>query len=265
MKRVAIIGCSHSDYSLRPHNWVRFCAQDFPDLHFDVYALGGHGHIYMDIVLKDIWDTYDHYIVQLTQPTRWMLGFQGELSTPAYIRYDTDRPNISDWKFNIPRVAMLGSSQLNNQKALSEYYPDWQFHLTHKEQTHGGTWYNDVPGDDSTRVILKFQNNINPLAYHFSRAFARNLRTYGNRISYFNHGTRHLNQRMAKVDHWKDSDGNTNNINQSLDVFTHLETNHYDDFLSYIDETNHLNLAGSECLWNSYLLPSTLGERLKKL
>jgi len=261
LKRVAVIGCSHSDYALRPHNWVRFCAQDFPDIHFDVFAQGGHGHLYMDIVLKDIWDTFDHYIVQLTQPTRWLLGIQGYLSTPAFIRYDTDQTNISDWKFNQPRVAMPGSSQLTDQEIASDYGKI--FH-GHREQTHGGTFYNYTPGDDSTKVTLEFKNNINPVAYHFSRVFVKNLVMYGDRISYFNHGSIGLDQSI-KVDHWEKSESVTNNIGVEQNVFQYLEKNHYDKFLDYLDETNHLNLTGSEVLWQEYLKPSKLGERLYNL
>jgi len=32
-----------------------------------------------------------------------------------------------------------------------------------------------------------------------------------------------------------------------------------------LDETNHLNLTGSEVLWQEYLKPSKLGERLYNL
>lgn len=261
MKRVAIIGCSHSDYDLRPHSWVKFCAQDFPHLHFDVFAQGGHGHLYMDLVLKDIWDTFDHYIVQLTQPTRWMLGFQGDLSTPAFIRYDTDVPNISDWKFNQPRVAMPGSSTLTNPEIAKNYGKVFD---SFKSVTHGGTFYNYTPGDDSTKITVDFKNNIHPLAYHFSRVFVKNLAMYGDRISYFNHGSIGLEQ-VTKVDHWEKSESVTNNIGVQESVFEYLEKNYYDKFLNYIDETNHLNLTGSQVLWQEYLKPSSLGERLSKL
>ena len=81
MKRVAIIGCSHSDSDyIDRTTWSEWLALDFPNIQFDNYAVGGHSHVYMSTVLNFclyIAEPYDAVIVQCSGLSRWEVGVLG--------------------------------------------------------------------------------------------------------------------------------------------------------------------------------------------
>jgi len=85
MKRVAIIGCSHSDDcgcdSGNDYVWVKQMADANPHIEFHNYSKVGHGSLYFDMVLKHLVTEgleYDKVILQWTGGSRWMDPVQAE-------------------------------------------------------------------------------------------------------------------------------------------------------------------------------------------
>lgn len=80
MKRIAVIGCSQSEFaqaSGRP--WSVYMAEEF-NVHVDNWALSGKGHLWFDLVLKHIIINKIHYdaiIVQFASLGRWFIPVDG--------------------------------------------------------------------------------------------------------------------------------------------------------------------------------------------
>lgn len=76
MKRVAVIGCSQSEYDMASGKpWSIYMTEDF-DVHVDNWSLRGKGHLWYDLVLKHIVANqiqYDAVIIQETSMGRWFI------------------------------------------------------------------------------------------------------------------------------------------------------------------------------------------------
>lgn len=83
IKKVAIIGCSHSDIHSNDHeNWTTFLARRYSNINFHNYASSGHGHVFHDLVLKHVMyeEEYDKIIVQLTGDNRWSIPLPHDIN-----------------------------------------------------------------------------------------------------------------------------------------------------------------------------------------
>ena len=70
MKNVAVLGCSHSSERTHDRMWPVQLAERYPNLNIINYSMPGHGHYYMDIILKHLMyeseEQIDWIIVQFT-------------------------------------------------------------------------------------------------------------------------------------------------------------------------------------------------------
>lgn len=108
MKHVAILGCSHSAIRTCDKVWTKILADKNPNLQIDNFAKSGHGHLYMDMVLKHIMyeseTKYDWIIVQLSGNSRWHQPIMGEkLENPFRIEEDTTHGNFRTWVLDTVR------------------------------------------------------------------------------------------------------------------------------------------------------------------
>lgn len=170
-KRVAIIGCSHSDIADVDHiNWTTMLANKHPDIMFDNYAASGHGHLYMDIVLKHILYQslidYDLIIVQTTGSNRWSIPLPAtRRTTVPWIRKKVSE-NLVKVIMDSPRYNITGANShtmFDTLKPLGgSLYQDG--HVIPKHKTH-----QYEPGDQT-------------MALYFSQLFILQLRKLSNHI-----------------------------------------------------------------------------------
>jgi hypothetical protein len=125
MKKVAVIGCSHSDdcgnFQGRGYVWPLLMAKEYPHIQFDNYSKIGHGHLYFDMVLKHIISSnihYDKIILQLTGDQRW---FNPVASNNYYDSnfapvpdFYPEADNLNKFTYTWPRQGQLNAKVLKN-------------------------------------------------------------------------------------------------------------------------------------------------------
>jgi len=258
MKRVAIIGCSHSDYldnskiDVNFGLWIPMLCERFPNIEFHNFSQGGHGHLYQDMVMKYLrfaTSPYDMYIVQLTGMSRWMVPIKGTSTwwdqADMQGAFTTDRRNIKNYiKYSWlpPRLCNVGV-ELPRYNDLQEVYPQ---HMNQGKNTKIHLDLKELENDTGS-----FRN----MAVFHSYLFLKELQFMDNGsmpIFYFTPRT---------YNHWEEERISDNNLN--LKSFNKWIKEKYNKKIDdYLDETFHLTLEGNRILFEEYLMPSKLGKKL---
>lgn len=166
--RVAIIGCSHT-YTQRNnyYNWAMRLADKFPQHTFDNYAYFGHGHLWMDMVLKHILYEceYDYIIVQLTSNKRWHMAI--ECGT--------------DYTWHIEDT--FGKNNNLNQYYLETAHYVYDSFNTEIPDIHG--WLHQNGNILPEKKYWQFKRGDNNLAKYYSDLFVKQLDNTPN-LCYYN-------------------------------------------------------------------------------
>lgn len=251
MKRVAIIGCSHSDYRQGSTQamWAKTLSDRFTNLEFHNFSRGGYGHLYQDMMLKYVrffQEPYDLYIVQLTGMVRWFVPTEG------YSDY-WDYNNIQDtfnmkwlsnnhisYTWNLPRVASVGVEPLDPHKGI-----DRNIYRMYDNNGFNTKDYPDLNIKKNVSGAVCGIGNFHSYCYFEElKHLAKNIplywftpRTY---IHWINVLDNNLN--LPTFSEWLEQAGTTMDDN--------------------LDDTAHLTVEGNRILFEDYLLPSILGKKL---
>lgn len=232
MKRIAILGCSHSDLNSNDHiNWTTFLARKYPNILFDNYAASGHGHLYMDIALKHCLyeNNYDSIIVQLTGSNRWSIPLQTDMTSHTWQKcnYWNGGPDSLD---NLNRI-ILPTPRAN----LAGNGVHWDLFYDHRNIS---LWQNGlvIPKHKQSQYI---PGELSSLAQYYTDLFVKMLNNT-NRIKYFS-VKNYLGDNMGLNDsiigilkNKYGSDGVANRLDDTL----HLNTQGYKDMADILLEHN---------------------------
>lgn len=259
MKRVAILGCSHTSYdqvcnepSNNGHDWVQYLSELAPDYEFHNYGMQGHGPLYFDFVLKYLIsdvekDYYDAIIVQYTVDGRWLLP----VNIDKYLSYhDCD---------NMPSFQ---SEQITDNYTVIRHPSQRLVFTQHGSHSHGSSHHND-------KKILTAHNILSGLydhsgmVVHYEKMFEK---TCVNLYSkYFNNFFMwDFSNHVFNDDTESDRFEYRNNIgkNKPFKDWALEQVGKVKFVTEYLDHSFHCTEFGNKVLVNEYLAPSAIGEYL---
>lgn len=282
MKRVAVIGCSHSDADYHDRvTWSECLAKQFPNIQFDNYAQGGHGHLHMNMVLNYclyIADPYDLIIVQCSGLTRWEVGVEGSFTGEINKTYNTE--TFSKSKQSLKQN--LFNDKHMKTSNLCKKLPNWprlqQWTPFVEDQINDINEFNQF--DPANNLLIAYRDNIRELQGEDNPKTINYLKRISQESShYINH--------TAKVFSWLfrcqlenlsyhhpiywfstfNEMGNNLGYPQKENSFSHLGRILGADVLidQYMDETFHLNEKGHKYFVDNYIMPSELGKKIVDL
>lgn len=171
--KVAIIGCSHTYVNsggiVHEPSWTRVYALENPHIQIDNYAHFGHGHLYMDMVLKYLLyenKSYDKIVVQMTGDKRW------HAAIPTNVGYNWTTQKITD---NLNRVWLDTSRLVYNDS-------DNKIHKKLPGYIHQHGSILSSPRDD------EYQPGHYSIAQYYTQLFEKQLQTIDN-LSYWDYNT----------------------------------------------------------------------------
>lgn len=261
MKRVAVIGCSHSSYDQVVHgpssdgkDWIHHLSNITDNFEFYSFAAEGHGPLYYDYALKDIVLKYpktyfDVLIVQYTVGGRWFVPIR----SGKYIRegqnQETDfeplnvTPNYVFYRLRPQRVS------LSRNRATA-----WQVDRTSYRMRKK---INDI------ETYFDAMYDPEGLATHYESNFAKLLiplyGQYFNQVFCFD-----FSNTMFNAETIDENFQYRNNIGATKPFKNFLTDKYGVEHVAkyFFDSSFHCSKLGNEVLVNEYLIPSKLGEYL---
>lgn len=235
MKRIAVIGCSHSNHHSCEDIWAVQIARNH-NVHIDNYATSGHGVIYFDFVLKYIIANkieYDCVILQHTGISRWSMPLEGFSNNRKMVARSV-MPNYNHMAYDIARANISIPVMFHTARKMEEVSSMYNNLGTVIKDSHHEYQIND----DGT-----YRN----FATEYFGLFCSTLDIYE---KYFNH-------------FYHFSFGNTNIGNIDKPNFEYWLSRKHDDVSNYYDETRHLTSAGNTILYSEYIMNSPIGDYLR--
>lgn len=269
-KKVAIMGCSHSDLHPNGHGyWTKFLCDCFPDIHFVNFSMGGTGNQLIELNFKyalyeDLTE-YDCIIVQLSHHLRWQVPITGwsydfyyGSTDVAYTDRSPDVPTPNMRKRNIS-VPMAYGSRFIDREILTNTIPNVHIlnrGITRRYSAKGEKNQNWDIKTDKMKELHMSSNNIGTshlnLASLNTKLFNRQLAHLAkdNSIFYFNWWPQAEEPEMRSnlgrptvMSWWEENIG-------SWEVG------------KYIDQTHHLTIEANEILWKQYIKDTPLYKKL---
>jgi len=246
MKKIAIIGCSHSYYGECETNWTTMFPDDFI---IHNYSLAGHGVQYFDFILKYLVANkmdYDCVIIQLTSATRWQFPVSGHTSN-----------ELIEWK-------------------VSDNYVNYSVNYSH------ATAHDTVDHEDLYKNYpMKFLNDISIFNHGFKRSrdnltdaefdrFDINSSQQETWVTeYYNLFTQTLHMyesQFPNVFWWRFANTPINNIGHGTHTALDTVINKkelYGDLNDIVDDTYHLTPLGYRILFDEYIMKSKIGDYVR--
>jgi len=247
MKKIAIIGCSHSYYGECEQNWTTMFPEDFI---IHNYSMPGHGVQYFDFILKYIVANkldYDCVIVQLTGSNRWQFPITGYSSnklrewkvSDTYINYAAqashatahDSIDHEDLYKNIPMRFLDDISIYNHglkQSRVNLEETDFKEHTINR--AHQDTW--------TSEYYDLFTQTLHMYEHYFPNVF------------WWRFGQSHPNTNIGRDD--------LTALNTIIS-----KTELYGDLNDIIDDTLHLTPHGYRILFDEYIMKSKIGDYVR--
>lgn len=255
MKRIAVIGCSHTSYDhvrVTPGpgiDWVHHMANQHKHVKFDNYAHAGTGPLYYDLALKNIInnkgkDYYDAIIVQLTASGRWILPLNVDHTYVDLIEDIFSCVPITD-NYDVYRMYHPFSIITRNGS-----------HVLNSNENKKQTVENLI--DSIRREGL---SNSTVVGVNYEHMFIKSLTTVYNHI--FNdvfffdfldgYLPEHMNNKIMR-----------NNIGHTLPFVHWVSETYSEDFLvsEVLDDSLHCTMKGNQLLCDEYLMNSAIGSYL---
>jgi hypothetical protein len=258
MKKVAVIGCSHTSYdqvawgpSKDGKDWVHHFSTLLPDVEFHSFAAEGHGPLYYDYVLKDIALRYppkyfDTLIIQYTVGGRWIFP----LKSGHYFHEGQNQ----EMEFEAADIT-------NNYK----FYRLYQQRVT-LSRHRATAWYVDRTDTRRAKTIKNIENSIDGIYEPdgFSTRYEANfckllIPLYG---QYFNNVfTFDFSNTMFNAETVDENFKYRNNIGKTTPFKNYLTDKYGFEHVAmhFFDSSNHCSKLGNEVLVNEYLIHSKLG------
>jgi len=227
MKKVAVIGCSQSEFdhaSGRP--WSIYMAEEF-DVHVDNWALRGKGFLWYDFVLKHIIANQIHYdaiIIQETAKGRWFI--------PVDYKQRLNFDEVIEPRHIYDNYTVMFNRPANSIDALPG------------NQNFSINWWN--PSDPTD---IKPSVKYDPVCYpdSYSEYFLKTLHLYE---PYFeNIFTFDWTIDVLKPLRWN------HGIESYIDDITYPENN----------DRGHFNPRGTRMVYEHCILPGKIGEWLRSI
>jgi len=245
MKKIAIIGCSHSYYLECDKNWTTMFPEDYI---IHNYSAAGHGVQYFDFVLKYIVANkldYDCVIIQLTSSTRWQFPITGHTSDK--LRTDEISDRYINYSFNYAHVLAHESMD------FEDLY-----------ENHELSFLDDISIINDS--MIQPCDNIEDTNF---KEFPINRSTSDTWTSeYYNLFTQTLHMyehHFPNVFWWRFANESINNIGHDTTaletVIKHEEL--YGDLNDIIDDTLHLTPLGYRILFDEYIMKSKIGDYVR--
>lgn len=233
MKRIALVGCSHTDYLTKletptdhwSFNMLKYGVQ------IDNYARHGQGNSYIDFVLRYILANKIHYdcvIVQMTGNSRWMFPVidkdQGlDLVTKNISENYNHKMFDNTWGYSNKTIPPQAVENL-------QHYIDYC--QINNSQYHG-----------------EFEENGQNIASYTSDIYRRSISIY--------------EKLFPKFFYWDFQWTDINNIGYDTNFRNTVIQEHGDIFfVNLLDDTMHLHPLGQKYLWDNYLFKSYIGDYL---
>lgn len=253
MKRIAILGCSHSSYDevINPVgaddnglDWIHHMSIDNPHVEFHNYAAQGHGPLYYDFILKYILsefpdDYYDAVIIQYTVEGRWHFPLCIENAPYVSSEEITDNYVVKRWVSS----RLVGTLHHNHVQHVNS-------ETTRKHILMAGKALYSYKDDKKTDLMYEhaFMSTLNKLyGPHFKNIFY---------FDFLNGYIKELNDQ----DH-----SNRTNIGV-LDSFVNWARSVYGEeylLMNILNDSMHCTSEGNQLLYHQYILNSNIGKYLK--
>lgn len=259
MKRVAVIGCSHSSYDQVVHgpssdgkDWVHHFSTLADNYEFHSFACEGHGPLYYDYVLKEIAAKYDPkyfdtLIVQYTVGGRWIYPLNDGNTWSPYQNISTDfsattiEPNYTFYRLFPQRVSLTrnratGWHVNRNDKSNAKKIKNIETYLDEYYQPDG--------------IVTNYESN-------FSRTLEALYRGFFNHIFYFDFSNTMFNAETKDKDFMY-----RNNIGWDTPFKNYVTEKYGIEYVAefLFDSSFHCSKLGNEVLVNEYLTESILAD-----
>jgi hypothetical protein len=263
MKRIAIIGCSHSSYDQVHHgpskdgrDWIHHISTIAKEFEFHSFAAEGHGPLYYDYVLKQLVITYpadffDAIIVQYTVGGRWFFPLDSEKFRVDWVNQNSIldftpeqlSENYTYYRLMAPRISM------SRNKATA-----WNVNRYEKKSLQrikqSESDIDDIYEPDG--MVTRYEENFTKLLIPLYKQFFNNIFCFDFSNTMFNAETVDSNFKYR------------NNIGQVL-PFKNFITEKYGIehvAMHLFDSSFHCSNLGNILLVEDYLANSNLGDYL---
>ena len=242
MKKLAVVGCSFTDLYPGKHqpddlnitySWLWFAVKDYPHIHFDTYASGGHGVLYFDTVLKHlVTQGYENTLLQLTDNARWYMPLASQPLKPGENCWHSENyaDNLTQYKLKVNTIAITGNFNTHIKLAPQSPRSSYDFYLS---KVGKGKWWGP-----------------SQLPAMYSDLFNQTLHLYNNVFKKFVYFSFYQQR--------------TNNCNLEGSLYDFLASKFgYQTFVKkYLTDDRHLNYQGAEIAYHEFIKPFVLSKIL---
>jgi hypothetical protein len=256
-KRVAIIGCSHSDWQQSEQvpnkvGWVEQLAINFPHVEFHSFAKMGHGALWYDFVLKHLIDKYEDYfdsvIVQLTAKGRWIFPLRHTAYDEKWLT-ENRLPNYKIHSLKSNRIAMTQYGSF--ECALSE--DPYFFRQTEKVKPIIDCYTSTIDNNSYDNFSIQYENLFeNTLMKLYSNHFKKFFYfTFFNEYKINN--TEFNIAQMGNIGHNKPF------VQWAIERYGEKKT-----VIDIFDNSWHTSKIGEDIFFKEYIMTSNIGKYLSE-
>lgn len=247
MKRVAVIGCSHSSFNQYADTdsveWPRQLANRSDEWEIHNFSTRGHGIVWFEYILRKIIvdfpeDYFDTVIIQFTTSSRWILPYKIEGINPEakFIKTQITH-NYFSYEIDCPRLTVM------SPMVVPWYVPNEKVYKTAVKQSkvvHGAY--------EPNGIITNYEEL-------FLRTFDRQYSPFFKKLLYFDFGQEICWDIISPVQHHRC------NMDLELPFMVYLLRTYGDKYIVeyLVDDSFHCTKAGNDILFNDYLIPSKFG------
>lgn len=239
MRRLAVLGCSFSEYdTAKGEPWSIHISRNF-NVEVHNYAMRGKGCLFADLVLKYIVSQkirYDACIVQLPPPGRWMLPI------------DT-KPFLDFSEMIVPEKVDNYWIMFSNESKAWDNLLDF------------------TPGTDNVTLAHRGESvSYDPIGYPdaYSLYFEDTLHLYND---YFKNNLWHFHVGKQAVNTHRNNLGHEKNMLNTLQLNSGMTLHDWEMQYTFKKQGDpgHLNEFGNKKAYEQYILPSPIGNWLNEI
>lgn len=272
MKKVAIIGCSHTDWfqgNKERVGWVEQLSLAFPSIEFHSFAAIAHGPLYYDLVLKHIITEYpenyfDGVIVQLTGKGRWLFPIRHTIEEEKWIviPFPTrDVPNYIVHSLKSQRVCNTpngdgGFMYGSNLREGNEFN-----FIPHPLATKAGHIYVSIDEDSTYDPCIDYDNFALQYEDLFIKSLEKIYAKHFNTFLFFSF----FNSLTIKNEKFEEQI--VGNIGYDKPFVQYAIEKYGEEKVAtdFFDVTWHTNQTGEDVFFTDYILSSDIAKYLRKI
>lgn len=258
-KRVAIIGCSHSDSQQGDQTpdkigWAEQLAISFPSIEFHSFARMGHGALWYDFVLKHLVDKYEDYfdciIVQLTAKGRWIFP----LRHPTYDNKWVVSDRLSNYKIHSLKSNRIAMTQYGSFECAT---PDDPYFF---RQTENVKPIVDCYTNKRETVDQSYDNFSLQYESLFENTLMKLYSSYFNKFFYFTFFNEYkINNSEFSIAQKGNIGHNTPFVQWAIEKYGEENT-----VIDIFDNSWHTSKLGEDIFFNEYIMTSEIRKYLEE-